>query len=226
MARQRGNLITAQGVTEISNALQQLPGRGMMVVSARAVNKTLRGARTDASKMIRQELHLKARDVRRKLTTKPAPYGRNTGYKSATGILNIGARPVPLARYPFRPTSPPSQKGVSVSNRKPTTVHVLKRGARKKVQSGFVAKMKSGHVGVFMRDGEKRKMQSGRFAGKKRQPIRELYGPGPGVHFRRNIMQRRLGRKVMPRLYKNLNHELNYYIRQQFRRMAKKGLSL
>lgn len=40
-------------------------------------------------------------------------------------------------------------------------------------KGGFVAEMKSGHKGVFLRVGPKRLMTKGRFEGKKRQPIEE-----------------------------------------------------
>jgi len=220
MARRQGNIITADGVREISNALKALPGKGMAVVQTRAINKTLAGAKTETDRLVRSELYLKQRDVRPKIKNTRANYSR------PYGLITVGAHPVPLARYPLRPVTPPSQKGVPVSQRTPATVHVLKRGSRKRVKGGFLARMKSGHVGIFMRDGGKREMSTGKYAGQKKQPIRELYGPGPGVHFRRNIMQRRLGRRIMPRMHKDLNHELNYYIRQQFRRYAKKGLKL
>jgi len=40
-------------------------------------------------------------------------------------------------------------------------------------KGGFVAQMKSGHKGIYLRVGPKRLMTSGLFAGKKRQPIAE-----------------------------------------------------
>lgn len=220
MARRKGNKIAAQGVKEIATALEKLPGKGMVVVQTRAINKVLPGARVDGSKLVRQVLKLRQKDVRPKFTITRATHRRPYGY------VRISSHPVPLSRYPFWPKNPPRQKGVPVKNRKNTSIHILQRGQRKTVHSGFVARMKSGHVGVFMREGDKRAMKSGNYQGEVKQPIRELHGPGPGPYFRRNVMQRRFGRRVIKRLHKSLNHELNYYIRQQFRRMAKAGLTL
>jgi hypothetical protein len=219
----RHQLVSVNGAAELEKTLKQLPGNGMLVVQGRAVNKTLKGARTEAVKLVRQSIALNASDTRKSFSVIRARYGRNSGYKSAAGFLDIKGKPYPLARYPFRPKQPPSQKGVPVASRKPATVQVLKRGHRKVVEHGFVAKMQSGHVGVFIRDGEPRKMSRGRYQDEVKQPIRELHGPAPAPYFRRDIMLRRLAKRVRPRLQKNMQHELDYYILQQFRRMAGKG---
>lgn len=70
--------------------------------------------------------------------------------------------------YPHRPT----KKGVSV---------LINRGARALIEHAFIARMRSGHEGIFMRYGTATRAPvqgykgHARYAGQKRQPIREVF---------------------------------------------------
>jgi hypothetical protein len=68
--------------------------------------------------------------------------------------IDVSGEPVPLVAYPHRQT----KKGVSVE---------VNRGKRTLLKGAFVATMRSGHKGVFRREG------------KARLPIEELRGSRP-----------------------------------------------
>lgn len=72
-----------------------------------------------------------------------------------TAYFSVKGRPIPLIRFKVNPTEPKNQKVV---------VSVKKSGG-KTIDGAFIARVKSGHVGVFKRVGERS------------LPIKQLYGP-------------------------------------------------
>jgi hypothetical protein len=121
---------------------------------ARALHKAgatgLRDMRSEASKRIRQRKRIKAAIIRRALVMR-RPRGQGLDGEWA---LDVRGDRVPLAAYPHRQT----KRGVSVE---------VNRGKRSTVTSSFIATMRSGHRGVFVRRGTAR------------LPIRELFGSRP-----------------------------------------------
>lgn len=105
---------------------------------ARAVAKAgataLRDMRSEAVKRVRRMKRLKVKRVRDALIMRK-PRGANL----AQGFqIDVEGKPVPLSAYPHRQT----KKGVSVA------VNV---GKRSLVEKGFIARMRSGHEGIFKR---------------------------------------------------------------------------
>lgn len=98
------------------------------------------------------------------------------------GDVVIRARPVPLIEYGARPT----KLGVTVQ---------VKRG-RRLVRHAFIATMKTGHRGVFRR------------VGRRRLPIKELYGPAV-IDIVKNHLEkaRALGARE---LLEQLRHEIDW----------------
>jgi hypothetical protein len=103
----------------------------------RSLNRAADGLRTDASREIRKEYQIKAKDLTPAFATKKASKADLVAVVSASGR--------PLALYAFGARQVKS--GVSVAVRK---------GTRKVLRRAFIARMPSGHIGVFMRDGSKR----------------------------------------------------------------------
>jgi hypothetical protein len=98
---------------------------------ARAINHTLAKAKTAASREIRQEYNVKAKELKAGLSINKASRTFTEGMLIATG------RPLPLIAFGARQT----KKGV--------TVDVM--GQRKLIRKAFIATMDSGHTGVFGR---------------------------------------------------------------------------
>ena len=85
-------------------------------------------------------------------------------------VLNIAGKAIPLFRFDVSFMYPTVSGGV--------TAKIFKTGAAPLVlKHAFVAKMKSGRVGVFSRQGPKRAMTRGNYVGQMKQPIVEHFGP-------------------------------------------------
>ena len=101
---------------------------------------------------------------------------------------------------PARPTTRPPKAGVLVSVRKD-------KGGGKRIKHGFVARMKSGHVGVFIR-----KVEGGKRVG--RTPVAELKGPSVRGMLRNEAVQKNAHAKAQERADKRLPHEVKHVLRQ------------
>lgn len=128
--------------------------RGAESALVRAVAKAggdgLRALRVAGSRRVRERKRVKVSRVNASL---PLAFPRRKKeLYDLVWRMGVSARPIPLIDFPHRQT----KKGVSVS------VDVGK-GPRL-IKSGFIATMRSGHVGIFTR------------VGKQRLPIREGFG--------------------------------------------------
>jgi hypothetical protein len=133
-------------------ALETGPLKSALKRALRKAGATaLRDMRSEAVKRIRARKAIKVRYIRRALSLGRASGGDISNY---TWSLDVSGEPVPLVAYPYRQT----KKGVSVQ---------INRGKRSLIKGSFVASMKSGHLGVFVRKG------------KARLPIKELRGSRP-----------------------------------------------
>lgn len=127
------------------------PGRIMPAITRAAMkagSTALRDMRAEAAKRVRRRKRIKAGLVRKELVMRRP---RRAELDGADWTLAVRAKRVPLTGYPARQT----KKGVSVE---------VNRGKRTLIAHAFVATLKSGHKGVFVREG------------KARLPIRELFG--------------------------------------------------
>lgn len=108
-----------------------------------ALNRTITSVQTEANRKIRERYNLRASAVRKQMRIGRANKSR------LFAELVVSGRRIPLVEFSARQNS----KGVSV--------RVTRE--RKTVRTAFIARMKSGHVGVFAR------------TSKKRLPIEELF---------------------------------------------------
>jgi hypothetical protein len=120
-----------------------------------AGSSALRAMRAEGSRRIREKKGIQARQIDSALTmifptNKPI------------WTLLAKSKPLPLIAFGARQT----MTGVSVE---------VTKGKRAIIRSAFIATMQSGHKGVFQRRGTKQIMGKGRYAGKLRQPIYELF---------------------------------------------------
>ena len=139
---------------DLSQLIQLSPSK-MTPAIKRALRKAgataLRDMRAEASKRVRQRKRIKGKIVRDALVLR-RPKGSNID--SWEWAVDVSGKFVPLTAYPVRQT----RRGVSVE---------VNRGKRTLIKSAFLATMKSGHRGVFVRRGSSR------------LPIRELLGSRP-----------------------------------------------
>lgn len=149
---------------------------------ARALNRTADGARSVAQKSIAADLAIKQKAVGDALKIR-----RATPAKLEAAVVATGRR-IPLSGFGARQT----KKGVSYAI----------GPIRKLLASAFMAKMKSGHLGVFKR------------RGKARLKIDERYGPSiEHVFVKRKIMEA-MRAVVEERLEREMQHQLEFYAKR------------
>lgn len=147
----------------------------------RALNRTVDNVRAEAVRRVRETYTLKAGTVRQQMSVEKAWGGRLAASVVANG------RPIPLHEFSAR-----------WSPRMPGASFAVKRGARKTLAHTFIATMKSGHKGVFERQGAKR------------LPIEEKYSLGVPGMFGAKDMQRVLAAIGMVRFNVNLAQQIKF----------------
>ncbi len=129
---------------ELARAMREsgLDQRTLRKVATRAVNKAAVSVRAEASKKVREELSLKAGDVKDAITLVKARQADNPVAK-----LIVPDKGIELYKFGAKPKRVTTQRGPR------TGVTVKVKKDRKLVSGGFIATMKSGKTGVFKRTG-------------------------------------------------------------------------
>jgi hypothetical protein len=126
-------------------------GKAITRALSKAGATALRDMRSEASKRIRQRKRLKAGVIAKAFRLRRP---KRQAMDGMTWALDVSGKAVPLSAYPHRQT----KRGVSVE---------VNRGKRTLIKGAFLATLRSGREGVFMR------------LGRERLPIRELLGSRP-----------------------------------------------
>jgi hypothetical protein len=151
---------------------------------ARALNKVMKSAKVQEAKDIRSIYRMKAADVKETITVRKASWS-----KLRAGLVTTGKR---IALYLFNAKQ--NRRGVAVT---------ITKGGRKTITGAFIATMKSGHVGVFTRKGNKR------------NPIGEKYTISAPEMAGGKQMTDKTNAFVAANLGKTLDHEIKFYKSQQ-----------
>lgn len=195
----------------VEKAMKMFDPNNVRKAANAALNRVAGSGKTEASKLIRQEYNIKAARVNQFLSLTV----RAKGYDMMAVITGRGLG-IALAYFDAK------QQGykligegagrmrttyLSRSGRKPgdVTVRVKRSSGRKVVgpkynNKPFLAQMKSGHVGVFVRTGAQRK------------PIEQFLGPGVGGLFGSRKIMQAVKRRINEMWSKEFNHQLNYYM--------------
>lgn len=104
---------------------------------SKAGGDAVRALRADSVRSVRSRKRFKAAKLRRAL---PLFFPRGRKIESLLWEMKVSGEPVPVSSLPHRQT----RKGVSVA---------INTGKRSFIRSAFIATMKSGHTGVFLRRG-------------------------------------------------------------------------
>lgn len=184
--------------------LQAVP-KGLDTAVARALNKTMTGARTDAVAMIRRDYNLKAGLIRADLRIIRA------NANNLRAVLRGEASPgIPMIDSGVLPKRVPST--VRSKGRYTPAVGIsamIKKGKRTTFPGAFVARMSSGHVGVFHRREDGRKMKA-----KNRPAIRQMFGPSAIKLLAGDRYDIELEEKIEARWDKDLQHEARNVLRK------------
>lgn len=106
---------------------------------SRALNRAIKGVSTDSVKLVREDYNVKARTIREGIKVR-----RATG-KVLEGAAVVSGRRIPLLQFSARPAKPGGRKPLK-------GVSVQVKHSRKTIRHAFVARMKTGHTGVFQRE--------------------------------------------------------------------------
>lgn len=183
----------------------------------RAINKSLSGAKTDSAKEIYTVLNLTQKRIKENMQVKRATYSNLNAKLWSTG------ESIPLIDY--------GATGVKSGG---ITVKIKKNQGKKAIRGAFVARMKSGHLGVFWRtEGPGSHRPSAEIGAgvpigqigaetyytfprlwpeERRLPILELKGTKVEDVFGDALTE--IQAKVSDRFNKNLDHEVTYLIRK------------
>lgn len=179
--------------------LKTLP-RAAEKTLARAINKSMTTTRAHMVKLVRQDYDVKAGAVRNVLAIKKANWSNPEGR-----IHGAGSPGVPLFGFVRGGTRAPSTKRLKRGGYRPKVgkpVRIRKNKGVMTAKGLFLARMDSGHVGAFKRDG------------KKRLGITERYGPSPMYMLAAPRYDGVIEDFADKTLKKNLFHEAEHVLRQ------------
>ncbi|MHB0864754.1 phage tail protein [Paenibacillus sp. SEL3] len=150
---------------------------------SRAMNRVSSNARTNVKKEIAKEYVIKSGDVNKTLST------RKASASSTSSVVRSTSRGTGLDKYKFNP------KRATGKRPKVLKAAVKKGGAVKGIKGAFVAD-KNG-VKIFVREG------------KKRLPIRRLYGPPAPEMFNQQKVRTPVEQKARETFEERIMHELD-----------------
>lgn len=176
----RMNLRAGEVRALLSRMSQPKAGRALSV----AVNTTARQVRTMAAREVAKGMGVRRKDVDSAFVIRPFSQP-DTLHAIVRGV---GA-PLPLHRFKPRQT----KKGVTANA----------WGQRRLYPGAFIAEMKSGHVGVFIRKT------------RKRFPIKELWGSGVAQVMAQDAVSSTIERHAGERLRANVMRQLDRYTRSR-----------
>ena len=162
---------------------------------ARGLNRTAAAARTQTVREVSADLRIRQKMVRAATSvTRAQP-------QKLQASIRVSGKRIPIHEFNARQT----RKGVTYRS----------RSGRKLILHGFIARMPSGHTGVFKRFGNKVKMTRGRFQGQRRQPIVELLGPSIPKVFTRARIQKSIRRVITQRLDREIDQAFSFFARRR-----------
>jgi hypothetical protein len=196
--------VTLEGMKEFQQELYQLGQKDAALAEVRAINRTAQTTQTRSMKLAAEDTGLPLKEVRKSFTRTKATIPRREATLIVTG------RRIPRYAFDASPKVPGKRRAGGVSYRG-------EGGQRIVVPDAFIARMPSGHIGVYKRKAGATSRRKG--AGWTTLPIFELMGPSlPHVIRNKRIFETQLA-NIEAVLRKNLEHEIAY-------RASQRGLTL
>ena len=157
----------------------------------RAANKTATTAQSRVVKKLYETMSLTQKRIRQDTKILRA------NFKNLTAKVSVSSKPIPLIEFTH---GLQLKSGINVT---------VRRGNKVKYRHRFIAKMSSGHIGIF----ERELLFAGKSVG--RLPIEEKFGPGTAIVFHFN------GEDIVfadsAQIFeKNLDAEINFILTKAF----------
>ena len=184
--------VDARGIEQAQELLKDIPGATKKAVST-ALRKSLRNAKKEAVMKVRERYTIrKAGYVSRTIKMK---------VENMTGILSSKGPVNDLSYFKTNPKTVPKRrppKGKYLYSQ-------VVKGQGGTIAHAFLAKMKSGHVGVFQR--------AGHGASNASLPISKLAGPSTPQMLGSPSVTEFIAKKMLERMDKNLEHEIDAFLK-------------
>lgn len=184
--------VDARGIEQAQELLKDIPGATKKAVST-ALRKSLRNAKKEAVKKVRERYTIrKAGYVSRTIKMK---------VENMTGILSSKGPVNDLSYFKTNPKTVPKRrppKGKYLYSQ-------VVKGQGGTIAHAFLARMKSGHVGVFQR--------AGHGASNASLPISKLSGPSTPQMLGSPSVTEFVAKKMLERMDKNLEHEIDAFLK-------------
>ena len=184
--------INASALGEAEKLLKGIPGAAQKAAKT-ALNKSVRGAKQDA-----------VQKVKERYTIKPAYITRTLSFSMQMGsmmaVFKSRGRVNDLSYFKHTPASPPKRRPAPGNYLYSQVVN----GEGGTIAHAFLAKMKSGHVGVFQREGHGASNLS--------LPIEKLSGPSTPQMLGSKTVSDFIQQRMEQRLATNIDHEVNAFL--------------
>lgn len=190
--------ITAEKLGVSVAVLKEL-GKNSSKAQAAALNRTLAGMRTDATRLITAQTGLKRAPVFKSFSFIKA------GAQSASPSAAVVIKGSPLPAYLFAP-----KPGRVMSGKTRGGVSFLQNGSRTVFRHAFVALMPSGHTGVFQRSPDR--MMKKR---ENRPAIEEVFEPSVPQIAARETVEPEVLEKAKIRFETNFQQQINRFLQSK-----------
>lgn len=175
--------ITSETIERTQTLLAGIP-KGAERAFSSAINRGLSHTKTQAFKQVKKVYAVKQSALNEATTTKvqKASTGNLAGYVSFSGVK------IPLYKFQVTPKEP--RKGQKVR------AEVMKGGGAT-FDSAFIAKMRSGHIGIFER------------ITSRRLPIEEKMGLSAAQMVKNEVIMDQLTKEAQEKVDERLKHEID-----------------
>lgn len=197
--------ISAETAARLSRILEGIENAEERVLRP-ALSRGLTAGKTAVNKQIKEVYNISTN----KLSSRYARYG----YKSISaegdkiiGSIEFSGGVIPLYKFEVSPSEVNNGK-----TRKQVTAAVLRGSGGETLENAFIAKMGSGHMGVFERSGQwkmkKRSTKTGERTGNN-EKIKELFGPSLAGMAGKAVEYESVEARVNEVINKRIQHELD-----------------
>ena len=175
--------ITSEAIERTQTLLAGIP-KGAERAFSSAINRGLSHTKTQAFKQVKKVYAVKQSALNEATTTKvqKASTGNLAGYVSFSGVK------IPLYKFQVTPKEP--RKGQKVRA-------AVMKGGGATFDSAFIAKMRSGHIGIFER------------ITSRRLPIEEKMGLSAAQMVKNEVIMDQLTKEAQEKVDERLKHEID-----------------
>lgn len=176
--------ITSEQIERVESILSGVQ-RGPEKVFFNVINRALDTVRTAAGRQIREVYAIKQKDLRAESNIKL----KKASQTDLAGEIAFAGCKIPLYRFNVTPKQP--AQGVRVK------AAVLKSSAQTEFEHAFIARMQSGHIGMFER------------ATAKHLPIDEFTGPSVAHMAGNSVVLEQVEKEAQETIDKRIDHEMD-----------------